>query len=488
MTAIEQLHVSDYKKKNLLLLVTYSITLVTVLILSIITNAVEMMIIYGAQLVILTTAYFIQLYLNKPFPFPYLAIIVMNIAAISVIFVIGSQETILLIFPFTALLAAVHLNRTVFLIGFSFGIVGLILNKVMAVGPKKEAIDYLFSYSMLLYVLLGVILLVVISLNQNQFKALKRFTQEAEEEAERKEKERVLLHQNVSTIIENVTDANKRIQSNLTAQNELKTAIHEVSAGSLIQAEQISDISERAFETKQSMEQLHHLSIDLLSESEHATGVIQENQKEMESHHKEMAELKEGILALNTTFKVLSQKISETNSFAGTIKEITEQTNLLALNASIEAARAGEAGKGFSVVASEIRKLAEITGKTTEKITTNLNELNQSNNEAVERMADSSSRIERGTETTDKVSQSFILMANTLTNLNQNIEQLTKVSVGVKDGSTKIEGATSELAAIIEEASASLEEMNATVEDLTNDNLKVAQYMDSTTEKAQNLM
>lgn len=60
--------------------------------------------------------------------------------------------------------------------------------------------------------------------------------------------------------------------------------------------------------------------------------------------------------------------ISEISTFAGEISEITGQTNLLALNASIEAARAGDSGRGFSVVAEEIRILAENSKKASDSI------------------------------------------------------------------------------------------------------------------------
>lgn len=74
--------------------------------------------------------------------------------------------------------------------------------------------------------------------------------------------------------------------------------------------------------------------------------------------------------------KIVEQIVVLSNA----IMEITEQTNLLALNAAIEAARAGEAGKGFSVVADEIRKLAEGSKKAVEEIQSITSKVTQSVN------------------------------------------------------------------------------------------------------------
>ncbi len=85
----------------------------------------------------------------------------------------------------------------------------------------------------------------------------------------------------------------------------------------------------------------------------------------------------------NETVVGLARAAERIGSVVSLIQDIAEQTNLLALNATIEAARAGEAGKGFAVVASEVKSLANQTGKATEEIGAQIAEVQQISEAAV---------------------------------------------------------------------------------------------------------
>jgi methyl-accepting chemotaxis protein len=75
------------------------------------------------------------------------------------------------------------------------------------------------------------------------------------------------------------------------------------------------------------------------------------------------------------TIAALNQEVERIGTVAGMIADIAARTNLLALNATIEAARAGDAGKGFAVVASEVKALADQTRRSTEEITSHINQV-----------------------------------------------------------------------------------------------------------------
>lgn len=82
----------------------------------------------------------------------------------------------------------------------------------------------------------------------------------------------------------------------------------------------------------------------------------------------------------------LSNRAEQIGGIVRIIKEIADQTNLLALNASIEAARAGEAGRGFSVVAEEVRNLADRTAKATSDISTLVSSIQRETSQAESQM------------------------------------------------------------------------------------------------------
>jgi methyl-accepting chemotaxis protein len=103
----------------------------------------------------------------------------------------------------------------------------------------------------------------------------------------------------------------------------------------------------------------------------------------------------------------LEAKTRHVHQITGIITSVAQRTNLLSLNASIEAARAGEAGRGFSVVADEIRKLAESAGRSAEEIASLIHEIESDTSEVAEGMRESSLVVGEGREDVDTIAASL---------------------------------------------------------------------------------
>lgn len=144
-----------------------------------------------------------------------------------------------------------------------------------------------------------------------------------------------------------------------------------------------------------------------------------------------------------------------------TINEIADQTNLLSLNASIEAARAGEAGKGFSVVASEIRKLAEQSAGAALKIKEIIDQIQNRTQQTVNaaREAEESVKVQ---------GKALITTVEAFQNINSEIEKMADNMNKILAGMKKIEKAKEETLSAMESISAVSEETAAASTELGN--------------------
>jgi len=157
---------------------------------------------------------------------------------------------------------------------------------------------------------------------------------------------------------------------------------------------------------------------------------------------------------MNTNIDHLIELTNSVSQIVETVESIASQTNLLALNASIEAARAGEHGRGFSVVAEEIRKLAEGTKDSLE----NMRGL----------MGDIQVSAETGKDSMDKTitsTQNMSLMIEAIhETITENVTLLEGTVSDVDDMSDKMDGiktAVSEINQAMESSSADAEELNS---------------------------
>lgn len=126
----------------------------------------------------------------------------------------------------------------------------------------------------------------------------------------------------------------------------------EISENTASGSEQLNNLSRLAENLRETASSVASISRDYLSKVKEGSLAISDVETALEQVTAEIDKSSDEV-------ETLLELTKQVKGFVDFIKHIAQQTNLLALNAAIEAARAGEAGRGFSVVAAEIRKLAE---------------------------------------------------------------------------------------------------------------------------------
>jgi methyl-accepting chemotaxis protein len=247
----------------------------------------------------------------------------------------------------------------------------------------------------------------------------------------------------------------EKLTSNLhETLSQIETSAEQVNSASEQVSNAAAQLAEGASEQSHAIEDLEHTLEKISEESkanlEHAhtaTVQVEESEDLLDRGNKDMNSMLESMAEI-------TKSSEEINKIISVIDNIAFQTNILALNASVEAARAGEAGKGFSVVADEVRNLANKSAEAA----ANTSELIEQSIEAVtkgQRIAEKTADAMRRVSAKSKDTQNIVgLITDATENQNRAIAQVTQV---VQSISTVVQNN----AATSEETSAASEELNA---------------------------
>jgi len=168
----------------------------------------------------------------------------------------------------------------------------------------------------------------------------------------------------------------------------------------------------------------------------------------------------------------LATVADEVGSIVGAISEIAEQTNLLALNASIEAARAGDAGRGFSVVAGEVKELANQTSRATGQIREQVEGIQTESHDAlaaITKISDTINEINQFTSAVTEAMEQQALAGREISDAAQQADMSmgeARTSVGeLADSSTTVDKASDEMIEVAESMAHRTEEVQQGIRD-----------------------
>lgn len=271
------------------------------------------------------------------------------------------------------------------------------------------------------------------------------------------------------------------------SSNEVAKAIQQVAAGAGEQSNHLQEILGLIENITSSLEKVY-------TELGHVKANSEETSRLADVGKKELDILIASIRGVREAFKVVTEKLASLSGSVNQIGEILEvingiadQTNLLALNAAIEAARAGEAGRGFAVVADEVRKLAEQSRASSDKIRALLNTIGSETNEVVHTSEEVSRQVVAQLENVENTVKSFDDILESVAAITPMIEATYReVDSTVKAKDVVLERVQS-ISAVSEETSASAEEISASAEELSASTQEIAANAQQVLEVAKRL-
>ena len=242
-------------------------------------------------------------------------------------------------------------------------------------------------------------------------------------------------------LIKQTQESSKRLAE---SSSEILSATEQQASGSAEQAASISQTTATMEELAATYRQIADNANQVVNMAEASLGNAESGQQAVLNTLTSMEQIKNRAQSSANKILTLGERSQQIGQVLSIINNIADQTKILALNAAIEAARAGEAGKGFSVVAIEIRKLAESVVESTGEISTIMTEIQSAANDLVLSTEQELKQVQEGVDLANVTGESFDQIL-------EMIEQTTLAAKEISAGTQQQRSATEQVVKAMKE-------------------------------------